>query len=149
MKQTTRKWDKVVSLVLGLVTLAVIGSIVYLTATPKIGDRFTEFYILGPGSKAEGYPRELMVGEEARVLVGIVNHEYEELSYQLEVTVKGVTHKRINRVVLGHKEKWEQEVSFTPVNAGENQSVEFLLYRYGVTQPYRTLRLWIDVKEEI
>ena len=27
-------------------------------------------------------------------------------------------------IVLAHEEKWEQEVSFTPVNAGEKQKVE-------------------------
>ena len=40
--------------------------------------RFTEFYALGPEGKASGYPRELMVGEETVVILGVVNKEYAE-----------------------------------------------------------------------
>ncbi len=42
------------------------------------GERFTEFYILGLEGKADNYPDELTVGEEGRVILGIVNHEHED-----------------------------------------------------------------------
>ena len=147
MKKVISQAGGVVSVVLGLVILAVIVTTICITVIPDTGDKFTEFYILGLEGKADSYPKDLMVGEEARVIAGIVNHEYEELSYQLAVMINGVTDKRINPIVLGHEEKWEQEVSFTPLKAGENEKVEFVLYKYGETEPYRTLHLWIDVKE--
>lgn len=147
MMKSISQVDRVLFLVLGLVILVVIGGIIYLAVTPKIGEKFTEFYVLGSEGKAQGYPKELIVGEEARVIIGIVNHEYEELSYQLEITINGVTQKKMNPVVLNHEEEWEQEVGFAPVRAGENQKVEFVLHKYGVAEPYRTLHLWIDVKE--
>lgn len=146
MAKRTGSLDRVLSLVFGVIILVVIGAIIYLNITPKIGDKFTEFYILGLEGKAASYPEKLMVGEEAKVIVGIVNHEYEELSYQLKITIDGVRNKEIGPVVLAHEGKWEQEVSFTPVKAAEKQKVEFLLYRHGVAEPYRTLHLWIDVK---
>src|SRR5712692_9394248 len=41
----------------------------------RVGEPFTEFYVLGPGGKAEGYPRRLLVGEPGRVILGVINHE--------------------------------------------------------------------------
>jgi len=136
----------VVSLFLGLAILVTIGLIVYLTVTPKAGDKFTEFYILGFGGKAEGYPKELTLGEKAKVIVGIVNHEYQNLSYRLEIAINGVSNKTVNSIVLAHKEKWENEVSFIPTKVGEKQKVEFLLYRTGQEEPCRKLHLWINVR---
>jgi uncharacterized membrane protein len=49
--------------------------------------------------------------------------------------------------VLADKEKWEKQVSFTPTSVGENQKVEFLLYKGGQVEPYLSLRLLIDVKQ--
>ena len=36
----------------------------YVIITPKEGEKFTEFYILGPNGTASDYPTELKVGEE-------------------------------------------------------------------------------------
>lgn len=136
---------KALSVVLLLVILAVIGAIVYMAVTPHIGERFTEFYILGLEGKAENYPTEIALGEEARVIVGIVNHEYEEVSYRVVVRIDETTRKEIGPVMMAHEEKWEPEVSFTPTKVGENQKVEFLLHKNGQNEPYLTLRLWTDV----
>ena len=38
------------------VIVAAIGTLIYVISTPKVGEKFTEFYILGEGGKAEGYP---------------------------------------------------------------------------------------------
>ena len=61
------------------------------------------------------------------------------------VLIGGVKHNGIGPIVLPHEGKWEQEVCFTPVNVGEKQKVEFVLYKDG--EPYRRLNLWVDVKE--
>jgi len=37
--------------------------IVYVIVTPKQGEKFTEFYILGPEGMADDYPTDLAVGE--------------------------------------------------------------------------------------
>jgi uncharacterized membrane protein len=50
-------------------------------------------------------------------------------------------------LLLADKEKGEEEVSFAPQGAGDNQKVEFLLYKNGEGEPYETLRLFVDVKE--
>lgn len=48
--------------------LGAIGTLAYVIITPKAGERFTEFYILGLEGKADNYPDELTVGEEGRVI---------------------------------------------------------------------------------
>jgi uncharacterized membrane protein len=146
--------DKMLSVVLAVAIAGAIGTLGYVVATPKVGEKFTEFYILGPEGKAEHYPEELKVGEEGRVIVGIVNHEREGVSYKIEIWIDGEKAKlRIDgedrdeiRVELEHEVGWEREVSFVPQKAGR-QKVEFVLYKDG--EPYfeEPLHLWIDVEE--
>ena len=109
---------------------------------------FTDFYVLGIDGKAVDYPRELMVGEKRRVLLGIVNHEFQEMSYRAVVRMDGVNSDEIGPVVLQHEQEWQQEVSFTTDKTGENQKVEFLLFKEGEAEHYSLLSLWLDVKEK-
>ena len=92
--------DKGLSIVLILAILAALGTLGDVIATPKVGERFTEFYILGLEGEAEGYPKELVVGEEAKVIVGIVNREQEDMSYWVEVIVDGITNQEIGPVAV-------------------------------------------------
>jgi uncharacterized membrane protein len=145
--------DKVLSVVLAVAIAGAIGTLGYVIATPRVGEKFTEFYILGPGGKAEDYPTELKVGEEGRVIMGIVNHEQERTSYKVEVWIGGEKAKlRIDGedrdeiiVELENEEKWEREVGFVPQKAGR-QKVEFVLYKDG--EPYfeEPPYLWINVE---
>ena len=139
--------DKVLSVGLVVAIVAALGCLGYVIATPKQGEKFTEFYILGQEGKAESYPREVTVGEEARVILGIVNHEHATTSYWVEVTINGDKVKEIRTGILAHNEKWEQEVSFTPSEAGLNQKVEFWLYKDEEAEPClkEPLHLYIDV----
>jgi len=140
--------DKVLSIVLVFTVLGALGMMGYAIATPKMGQRFTEFYILGSEGKAADYPKELKVGQEGRVTIGVVNHEYETVSYRLEVRINGLKNNEVGPIVLEHEEKWEREVSFLPKIAGKNQRVEFLLYKNGGVQPcLEPLRLWVNVTE--
>jgi len=63
------------------------------------------------------------------------------------VRIDGVKHKELGALVLEHDERWEEIVSFTPDRAGDNQKVEFLLYKNGENEPYLKLHLWLKVKE--
>ena len=147
--------DKVLSVVLAVAIVGAIGTLGYVVATPKVGEKFTEFYVLGPDGKAANYTTELKVGEEGRVILGIVNHEQERVSYKVEIWIDGEKAKlRAGgedrdeiRVELEHEGKWEKEVGFVPQKAGEEQKVEFVLYKDG--EPYfeEPLYLWVDVEE--
>jgi uncharacterized membrane protein len=124
-----------------------IGATVYLAVSPKVGEKFTEFYILGPSGKAEGYPTNLTLGESGTVIIGVVNHEYENVTYRIVVTLDNETISTIENIALRHDEKWEENYTFTPQRSGDRMKLEFLLYREDVEEPYRTLHLWVTVRQ--
>ena len=139
-------WDKALTAVLVIAILGTMGTLGYVIAQPKVGETFTEFYILGPEGKASGYPEELKVGEEGRVIVGIVNREYEPVDYRMEITIDGLSVQEVGPISLAHEEKWENEVALVPQVAGENTRVEFKLYKNGETEPIlEPLYLWVNV----
>jgi len=140
-------WDRVLTVVLGLVIVSAIGTLVYVIQTPKVGERFTQFMILGPGGKMEDYPRQVMLGREAGVIVEITNQEHEPTVYHLQIEIDGQKVEEVGPIALEHGKKWQQEVTFTPIRAGPDQKVEFQLYRGEESEPYHVLHLWIDVEE--
>ena len=120
----------------------------YVIATPVAGEKFTEFYILGLQGKATDYPTELKVGEEGKVIVGIVNREQENVTYRVKVRIDGVEISETEPIILEHGDKSERIISFTPTKAGERHKVEFLLYKDGEDEPcLEPLHLWLDVTE--
>ncbi len=149
------KIDKILSGFLIISIVLAISMTVYAIITPKEGEKFTEFYILGPGGKAAGYPTNLSVGEEGTVIIGVVNHEYADTSYLLEVWLNGEVIDEWS-IELRDNETWESPFTFRARRAGENQKLEFLLYKNhfnksvygkeGEEKPYRELHLWVDVK---
>jgi len=141
-----RGWDRALGIVLIVLVLGAIGSAAYAAATPHTGERFTEFYVLGPDGTASGYPQSVPLGGQATVLLGIVNHEQEDgLEYRAEVLVDGRGIKIIGPLALDHDQRWEQEISFTPVQTGTDRLVEFLLYQAGEEAPCGSLHFRMDV----
>jgi uncharacterized membrane protein len=139
-------WDKALSVVLALTLLGSLTTVGYVIAVPKAGESFSELYILGLEGEATDYPSELVVGEEGSVIVGISNNENKTVSYRVEVRIDGDKNNEIGPIVLEHDEGWEREMSFVPQVLGENQKVEFLLYKNGEASPcLKPLYLWVDV----
>lgn len=138
--------DRALTVALVLAVLGAAGTMAYVIATPKVGERFTEFYVLGPGGKAEGYPREIILGEQARVRLGVVNDEHEPATYRVVAAIDGESVSEIGPISLEHEQRWEEEVVLQPTKVGERQKVEFVLYKGHGDEPYRSLHLWMDVK---
>ena len=137
--------DRALSAVLVVAVVTAIVTVIYVGVRPKPGEEFTEFYILGSSGTAGDYPSEIMLGADADVIVGIANHESEDVTYQVRVSIGGTEVKAIDGIVLHGGGKWEDDVTLTPTEAGDNQKVEFLLYRDGESEPYHELHLWINV----
>ncbi len=138
--------NKAVRIVLLVCLVLAVGATIYIALSPKVGERFTEFYILGPRGRAEGYPTNLTLGRNGTVIIGVVNHEYEVVSYRVVVRLDGEVIAVIDGITLSHGGRWEGLFTFTPQKVGERMKLEFLLYRDGVEDPYRTLHLWISVR---
>jgi len=136
--------EKVLSVALVVAVAGTIGAIAYAVATP-MEEKFTEFYVLGPDGKAEGYPENLVAGQAADVIIGVFNHEYGAVNYELEIVMDGTRVADPTRIALKHGERWEQGVSFVPAEAGQQKKVEFWLYKDEA--PYRSLYLPVNVRE--
>ena len=141
------KLNKALSIFLIVAIVATVGFIIYLAATPKKGEKFTEFYILGLESKAQDYPKQAISGEPVDIVLGVVNHEYKPASYKVKIKIDGIGVGEANIGTLAHQQKWEEKVSFTPQVVGEGQRVDFYLYKNDEDVPYlkEPLRLYIDV----
>ena len=137
--------DKALSVLLILAILAAVGSIIYVVTVPKTGEKFTEFYILGPDGKAEGYPTDLAVGQQSQVIVGVVNHEYGTVMYTIQVQPGDAVQSTIGPIALSNGQTWENPVVFACYTPQQNLEVQFLLFRPGDTAPYRSLHLWVNV----
>ena len=141
--------DRTLTVVLLLAIIASLAVLAFVIAVPKQGEKFTEFYILGPDGKAEGYPDYFRLGDSHPVIVGITNHEYRNVTYDLVVALNDsgtVTPLSSRQLELADNQTWQQTVPITPDRAGTNLEVEFLLYADGnMTAPYRDLHLWVNV----
>lgn len=85
LPKSESKLDKALTIILAAAIIIAVVSLIYVIVTPKTGEKFTEFYLLGSGGKAEGYPKNLTLGNNASVTIGIVNHEYKTINYTIEI----------------------------------------------------------------
>lgn len=137
--------DRALTVILILTILMSVFALIYVIVTPKQGERFTEFYILGPGGKAYDYPTQVQVGNKSTVIVGVVNHEYALMNYTMHMNLDNSTILMEN-MTLPHNQTWEKPVSYVLNKTGDEQKLEFLLYKEGnFTGSYRDLHLWVNV----
>jgi uncharacterized membrane protein len=132
------------SVILGLIVLGAAVAVGLAEASPP-RETFTEFYLLGPGGKAAGYPAESVVGNELTVTAGIVSHEREVTAYRIDVEAGGPVIASAGPIVLAPQEKHESPLAFTMDTPGSRRKVTFLLYREGDDTAYRSVYLRIDV----
>ncbi len=168
------RWDRLLTILLLVAIVGAIGTLGYVIAKPKVGERFTEFYILGRYGRAEYYPGKFImeknkvvavdyggeVGEvdaqRGEVTLGIVNHEHRRATYQIGVRLNAgdiaVGFEGENRTLIGPirlepDEKWGRMISFAPLHPGDNQKLEFILYQDGVQYFQTPVYIWINAVE--
>jgi hypothetical protein len=57
-----------------LAVIGIVGLLVYLIITPRIGESYSEFYILGPEGQADLYPRKIILGASGNI--SLVEYSY-------------------------------------------------------------------------
>ena len=158
--------DKALTVILIITIFLSIAALVYVIVTPKQGEKFTEFYILGPGGKAFDYPTGVQTGNRSTVIVGVVNHEYALVNYTMSISLNNTPMNNTAlednsrndfrfiypimsmNLTLLHNETWEKPVTYILNHTGEGQKLEFLLYKEGnFTSTYRDLHLWVNVSQ--
>jgi uncharacterized membrane protein len=165
--------DKVVTLVLAVLIITSIVLLVYMIVIPRVGEKFTEFYILGVNGTTDRYPQNLSIGENS-IIIGITNHEYRDITYTVEVwlvnqTISYNTSEMKNETVVNHmwfideiivklnhspvdletfqKPQWENITKFSIPIKGDFK-LEFLLFTTP-TEHYNTNWDYKDMAEQI
>jgi uncharacterized membrane protein len=85
------KVDKILTTALIICIIITVSLIAYVIITPKQGERFTEFYVLGPNHLASDYPTNLSAGRNATAVLGVINHEDAFRYYSIEVWLSNQT----------------------------------------------------------
>ncbi len=150
MKNSSKnKLNKALTIILTVAILLSIIFLIYIIITPHKGEKFTEFYLLGPDGNATGYPSNLTIGENESLIIGIVNHEYKTVNYTVEIWLINQTtteenetvyhnmwYMNIINVTLNHtpidieerwKSQWEYNYIFN-INQSGLFKLAFLLY---------------------
>lgn len=136
--------DEILMVVLLLSVMVATGALVYVTNITKMGERTTEFYILGPSGKADGYQTELIVNEPVKYMIGISNHEYSTVNYTIKM-VLGEDTLLSKDVTIDNNQKWEQNLTITPNIKATDKKLNFLLFKENIfVEPYRELHLWVN-----
>jgi uncharacterized membrane protein len=157
-----RSLDKVLTVVLAASIVIAAATLAYVLLAPRPGERFTEFFILGPTGNATQYPTSLSRGQNGTLFIGLANHESANVTYTVRVDLVGVQiiHNstsgynetvEVNRTTwswintsLGNGANWTQRYTFAIPNAGLWE-VRFLLLKNGVLST-QELHLFIRVR---
>lgn len=157
MFKAEKGMDRALTVVLVISIISSMAALVYVVAVPNDGESYTEFYILGPDGKADGYPSNLTVGESASIIIGIANHENQVVEYTVEIWLVNMTYANNATeiyhmyyfdsftVTLNHTDadvdgdwtaQWEITYDFNVTVPG-NYKLWFLLYQDGAPDlPY-------------
>jgi len=142
--QSMKPLDRILTAALAASVVFAVGTLIYVIATPKQGEQFTEFYILGTEGRAEGYPTAIRAGRSADLILGLVNHEGETLSYRVEARLDGdpatirlstqaggAAQAADNAIVVGDladEQTWEGTITISPLVPGDDRKLELLLF---------------------
>ncbi len=137
--------DKILTAVLLIAIFASITTLVYVIVTPKPGEKFTEFYILGPEGKASDYPSKLRVGQNSTIIIGIVNHEYRRVNYTVEIWLVNASFVN-NSTAIHHMfffDRFNVTLNHTPVNIEGNWTPQWeMRYTFSIDKPGR-YKMWL------
>jgi Predicted membrane protein len=149
METSESRLDRALTVFLIISILLSIATLAYVVVSPKEGEHFTEFYLLGPEGKADNYTTNYTLGQSGTVIVGVVNHEYRPVNYTMEVTLENKSlflPENVKHINLAHNETWKEPVTIMPPLEGKNLKLQFLLFNdTEKSVPYRDLHLWVNV----
>ena len=161
--------DKILTIGIVVMLIASVMVLAWAVATPRVGERFTQLAILGPGGMATDYPRNLTVGQDATVLLTIKSFEHRAQNYTLMIVLTNSTDN--STVVSLYSIDWAQTHALAPhvgiaqnftlqhlqfynqtfdfdLTAPGTWKLQFILYTEGqpLTQDaYREVHLWLNV----
>lgn len=155
------KLDKALTVMLVCAIVASVSVLIYVIVTPKTGERFTEFYILGPEGKADKYPTKMDWGQNGTVIIGVANHEYANKTYRIDAILhnESIWTEYVSLPSIpvdidkNWTKQWEITFNFTISHPSDYRMNFFLFMADNKTElesinplnetPYRSLHLWV------
>lgn len=132
----------------GVIVIVIMGGLAVIVAiglpdTPHEAS----FYILDSQGKTGDYPAQVKSGNPVTLTMVVVNNGKIPESYRVVISGSDSVLGEIYTNSLSPGEKWEDQVSFVPRNAGMNQKIELTLYNMGteVKSLKSPLSIYIDV----
>lgn len=77
--------EKILTIFILLSMIAALSSIVYIIVQPKMGETFTDFYLLTSDGNVANYPQDVAYKQNISLNLGLINHEYKMMNYTIEV----------------------------------------------------------------
>jgi uncharacterized membrane protein len=163
--------DKLLTVGIAVMLVASVVVLAWAVTTPRVGETFTQLALLDQNGMADDYPRNLTVGEEARVLLTVKSFEHEPVNYTIVIVLTNSTNYNFTvgqdsiawnathsmapysgiaqDFSLEHEEYYNQTFDFD-VTADGTWKLQFLLFTEGqpISQDaYRTVHMWLVVSE--
>ena len=163
--------DRLLSVVLVLVIIVALTTTLYVIASPKEHEQFSEFFILGENKMATDYPSLIIPGQNYPMFIGVGNHEYRNMMYTIETWASLTEFNNLTNsttvlvmdpidqqsLTLAHNETMTIPYTLSVNKTGYNR-VEFLLFSETVPGPevtgsdrinasYRDLYLIVNVTD--
>jgi len=162
--------DRLLSWILVLVIIVAISTTIYVIASPKEHEHFSEFFILGENKMAADYPDQIIPGLRYPMYIGVGNHEYSNVTYNLETWAASTQFDNVTNSTtillmdpLDHMQLTlpHNETTIIPYTLSLNKTrynrIEFLLFNESipgfdvkgsdrVNASYRDLYLRVTVK---
>jgi len=155
--------DKALTVGLAIGVVAAAAFVVDSFASSRPEESFTEFYIVGLGGNASGYPTSLNVSQEGDLVLGISNHEHARVNYTVRIDLVelrmtfnatlGINQTAdVNRttvywfnVTLGDGQNWTQPYAFRIGAVGLWKIQLFLLRDGSLSSVYREVHIIVRV----
>lgn len=167
--QPTTRTDLVVNVIVVLSLLFLVASLTYVMTVPADDEQFTEFYLLSNNETGQlvagGYLSADDAGQVEPLVIGVRNHEYETIRYEVVVkrqqfssqsssgTPQNETELARFQETVEHNSTWSLEYDVSgnvSTIEGKRVKLQFQLYTNGGTSNttgnsvYRSVHLWIN-----
>jgi uncharacterized membrane protein len=143
-KEEVTRYDGIISMLIAASLIAAGAVLTYVIIMPKQGEIHTEFYILDQNRTTKDYPKDLNVGENGTIIIGLANHEGSANNYRIIVNLlnetdvmNGTWEFSLN---LNDSELREFDFKFDIPSKGTYR-LEFQLYRESDGEPYLEISL--------
>jgi uncharacterized membrane protein len=122
-------------------------ALIFLISLSGPEEKYTEYFILDAQYQLGIERNNYTLGETLPLNLVVINHEGRTEIFHLFLIDNHNTIIRITSIQLENQQQWNQPFNLDLLEIGEDQIYQFVLYREGDIDPYRSLQIVISVYE--